>query len=90
MPVDHERLGQGGRLAAGCEGAEDESRVTWEIEPRGDGTCLLTVIHDRLEDAPKTAAGVAGAGWMHVLSGLKTVLETGTPLFDYSRREEGA
>lgn len=60
--------------------AEDESRVTWEIEPQDDGTCLLTVIHDRLEGAPKTAADVAGVGWMTVLSGLKTLLETGEPL----------
>jgi uncharacterized protein YndB with AHSA1/START domain len=67
---------------------EGESRVTWEIEPRDDGTCLLIVVHDRLENAPKTAASVAGAGWMHVLSGLKTLLETGTPLFDYGEREE--
>jgi uncharacterized protein YndB with AHSA1/START domain len=59
---------------------EDESRVTWEIEPYDDGTCLLTVVHDRLEGAPKTAASVAGVGWMTVLSGLKTLIETGEPL----------
>ena len=59
---------------------EDESRVTWEIEPQENGTCLLTVVHDRLEGAPKTAASVAGVGWMTVLSGLKTLLETGKPL----------
>jgi uncharacterized protein YndB with AHSA1/START domain len=59
---------------------EDESRVTWEIEAQDDGTCLLTVVHDRLEGAPKTAADVAGVGWMTVLSGLKTLLETGEPL----------
>ncbi len=59
---------------------EDESRVTWEIEPQDDGTCLLTVVHDRLEGAPKTAASVSGFGWMTVLSGLKTLLETGEPL----------
>jgi uncharacterized protein YndB with AHSA1/START domain len=61
-------------------GNEEESRVTWEIEPREDGVCLLTVVHDRLEGAPKTAASVAGVGWMYVLSGLKTLLETGTAL----------
>ena len=61
-------------------GNEEESRVTWEIEPQQDGVCLLTVVHDRLEGAPKTAASVAGVGWMYVLSGLKTLLETGTPL----------
>src|SRR6266496_3367194 len=29
--------------------AEPESRVTWEIEPRENGVCLLTVVHDRLD-----------------------------------------
>jgi uncharacterized protein YndB with AHSA1/START domain len=60
--------------------AEEPSRVSWEIEPQDDGTCLLTVVHDELEGAPKTAASVAGPGWMMVLSGLKTLLETGEPL----------
>jgi uncharacterized protein YndB with AHSA1/START domain len=60
--------------------AEEPSRVTWEIDPRDDGTCLLTLVHDRLEASPKTAEGVAGEGWMYVLSGLKTLLETGRPL----------
>ena len=59
--------------------AEAESRVSWEIEPRGDGVCKLTLIHDRLEGAPKTAANVAG-GWMFILCGLKTVIETGESL----------
>jgi uncharacterized protein YndB with AHSA1/START domain len=62
--------------------AEDASRVTWEIEPQDDSdVCLLTVTHDRLEGAPKTAISVSGVGWMHVLSGLKTLLETDEPLF---------
>jgi uncharacterized protein YndB with AHSA1/START domain len=60
--------------------AEEESRVTWEIEPQDGGICLLTVVHDRLEASPKTAASVSGQGWMMVLSGLKTLLETGKPL----------
>jgi uncharacterized protein YndB with AHSA1/START domain len=59
---------------------EEPSRVTWEIEPQEGGISLLTVVHDRLEGAPKTAASVAGVGWMRVLSGLKTLLETGQPL----------
>ena len=62
--------------------AEEPSRVTWEIEPRDDGTCLLTVVHDRLEGAPLTAAGVSGEGWTYVLSNLKTFLETGRPFDD--------
>lgn len=60
--------------------AEEPSRVTWEIEPQENGTTLLTVVHDRLEGAPKTAEGVSGTGWMFVLSNLKTLLETGEPL----------
>ena len=60
--------------------AEPVSRVTWEIEPREGGTCLVTLTHDRLEGSPKTAAGVSGAGWMFVLSSMKSLLETGEAL----------
>jgi uncharacterized protein YndB with AHSA1/START domain len=59
--------------------SEPFSRVTWEIEPQEGGVTKLTVVHDQLEAAPKTAASVAG-GWSYVLSGLKTLLETGEPL----------
>lgn len=60
-------------------GDEPASRVTWEIAPADGGICRLTVTHDRLEQSPRTAASVAG-GWMLVLSGLKTLLETGEPM----------
>lgn len=60
--------------------AEEPSRVSWEIELQEGGYSLLTVTHDRLEGAPKTAESVSGTGWMMVLSGLKTLLETGKPL----------
>ena len=59
--------------------AEKASRVTWEIEPQDGGYCMLRVVHDQLEGAPMTAEAVSG-GWMMVLSGLKTLLETGKPL----------
>ncbi len=59
---------------------EEPSRVTWEIEPAEGGVSRLTVVHDRLEGAAKTAEHVSGAGWMMVLSGLKTLVETGQPL----------
>ena len=59
---------------------EPESRVTWEIEPQEGGYSLLTVTHDQLEGSPKTAESVSGTGWMMVLSGLKTLLETGDVL----------
>jgi len=55
---------------------EGTSRVTWEIEPVGD-SCRLTVTHDQLrEDANAELYG----GWMMILSGLKTLLETGQSL----------
>lgn len=59
--------------------AEPESRVTWEIEGQPGGISRVAVVHDRLARSPKTAASVSG-GWMFVLSGLKTLLETGEAL----------
>jgi len=53
------------------------SRVTWEIEPVGDDSCRLTVIHDQLR---KGANNELYGGWPMILSGLKTLLETGEPL----------
>ena len=74
------RLVHGWRSLYDPELAEEEpSRVTWEIEPQEGGFSKLTLVHDRLEGAPKTAESVAG-GWMLVLSGLKTVVETGEGL----------
>jgi uncharacterized protein YndB with AHSA1/START domain len=56
--------------------AEGTSRVTWEIEPIVD-SCRLTVTHDQLrEDASDEIYG----GWPQILSGLKTLLETGETL----------
>jgi hypothetical protein len=54
--------------------------VTFDLEPQEGGVTLLTITHDRLERSPKTAEGVSGAGWMFVISGLKTYLETGEEL----------
>jgi uncharacterized protein YndB with AHSA1/START domain len=61
--------------------AEPRSRVTWLIEEQDGGVCLLTVTHDQLDQSPKTANSVSGIGWLTVISGLKTVVETGQPLF---------
>jgi uncharacterized protein YndB with AHSA1/START domain/DNA-binding transcriptional ArsR family regulator len=63
--------------------AEPPTRVTWEIEPQPSGVTRLTVVHDELEHAPKTAEHVSG-GWTFILSSLKTLLETGAPLGDRS------
>jgi uncharacterized protein YndB with AHSA1/START domain len=55
---------------------EGPSRVTWEIEPIGD-SCRLTVTHDELREG---ANGQLYGGWPQILSGLKTLLETGEHL----------
>jgi uncharacterized protein YndB with AHSA1/START domain len=52
---------------------EGTSRVTWEIEPIGD-SCRLTVTHDQLREG---ANAELFGGWPMILSGLKTLLETG-------------
>ncbi|MGI8715633.1 MAG: ArsR/SmtB family transcription factor [Solirubrobacteraceae bacterium] len=52
------------------------SRVAWEIEPVAD-SCRLTVTHDQL---PEDADSALYGGWPMVLSGLKTLLETGETL----------
>jgi uncharacterized protein YndB with AHSA1/START domain/DNA-binding transcriptional ArsR family regulator len=71
--------------------SEGTSRVAWEIEPIGD-SCRLIVTHDQLrEDANDQLYG----GWPMVLSGLKTLLETGELLttpgsLRYSQPSESA
>ena len=56
--------------------AEDPSQVTWQIEQVED-SCRLTVTHDRLSDG---ANPELYGGWPMILSGLKTLLETGEQL----------
>ena len=53
--------------------SEGTSRVTWEIEPVGD-SCRLIVTHDQLREG---ANDQLYGGWPMILSGLKTLLETG-------------
>ena len=56
--------------------SEGTSRVTWQIEPVGD-SCLLKVTHDQLREG---ANNQLYGGWPMVLSGIKTLLETGEML----------
>jgi uncharacterized protein YndB with AHSA1/START domain/DNA-binding transcriptional ArsR family regulator len=56
--------------------AQGTTRVTWQIVPVGT-SCRLTVIHDGL---PAQANPELYGGWPMILSGLKTLLETGEPL----------
>ena len=56
---------------------EGTSRVTWEIDPVGEESCRLRVTHDQLAEG---ANSELWGGWPMILSGLKTLLETGEDL----------
>ena len=67
--------------------AEGFTRLTYDIEPVRGGVTRLTLTHD-VTGAAKVAYLVgggaeshgAGGGWSEILSGLKTLLETGAQL----------
>ncbi|NJK78399.1 MAG: helix-turn-helix domain-containing protein [Chloroflexaceae bacterium] len=54
------------------------SKVTWQIEPVHD-VCKLTMTHDDLVPNHPVTENII-TGWSHIISGLKTLLETGQPL----------
>jgi uncharacterized protein YndB with AHSA1/START domain len=57
---------------------EGTSRVTFDLEPRGN-VVKLTVTHDELGEDGKTLRDISG-GWPLVIASLKSMLETGKPL----------
>ena len=59
--------------------ADAPTRLSWEIEEAGPGVCKLTVVHDGFAARTATYNQVQG-GMPYILSGLKTLLETGKPL----------
>jgi DNA-binding transcriptional ArsR family regulator/uncharacterized protein YndB with AHSA1/START domain len=60
-------------------GAEPRSRVAFDIEDGGNGVVKLTVVHDGFEPGSAVLQGVSG-GWPAVISALKTLVETGSPM----------
>ncbi len=68
------------------EPVEGATRLTYEIAEGQGGVSVLTVTHE-LDGAPNLAAMVAGdvegagGGWSELFSDLKTLLETGKPLY---------
>ncbi|WP_238431620.1 ArsR/SmtB family transcription factor [Streptomyces cavernae] len=56
---------------------DKQSRVTFDIHPHAD-IVRLTVTHEDLPD--ETARGEVALGWPAVLSNLKSLIETGSPL----------
>jgi DNA-binding transcriptional ArsR family regulator/uncharacterized protein YndB with AHSA1/START domain len=61
--------------------ADPPSRISWLIEEAGPGVCKLTVVHDGFESETATY-GQVEHGMPFILSGLKTLLETGEPLME--------
>jgi uncharacterized protein YndB with AHSA1/START domain len=59
--------------------AEPPSRVEWSVQAAGEGLTRVRLVHGDLARSPLTWANVRH-GWVWVLDGLKTVLETGAPL----------
>ena len=66
--------------------AEKPSRVEWVLEAAGEGVTRLRVVHRDLALSPKTWAHVAD-GWVYILDGMKTLLETGSALPMVERAE---
>ena len=67
--------------------AEGVSRLTYELEQQGESV-KLTVIHEMDKPQSKLIDGVSN-GWPHVLSSLKSLLETGQPLVETRKWPEG-
>jgi uncharacterized protein YndB with AHSA1/START domain len=59
--------------------AEPRSKVAFDIEDVGHGVARLTVSHDGFEPGSAVLPAIS-EGWPAVLSSLKTLLETGSPL----------
>jgi len=53
------------------------SRVTWQLTPLGDGQTRVQMIH---EDMGQATRDYVQGGWEQILSGLKSVVETGGAL----------
>ena len=73
-----ERFGWDAEKQAGLT-REQRSKVTFDIEPAEPGVVRLTVTHDGFGPDSMVLEGVS-YGWPDVISGLKTLLETGEPL----------
>ena len=65
------------RLVTSWDGVDEPSRVTFDIERYAD-LVRLTVTHENL--ASESDRATVAIGWPAVLSNLKTMLETGSPL----------
>jgi uncharacterized protein YndB with AHSA1/START domain len=67
--------------------AEGYSRLTYELETVGESV-KLTVIHE-IDKPDSTLIDKVSSGWPHILSSLKSLLETGVPLEETRRWPKG-
>jgi uncharacterized protein YndB with AHSA1/START domain len=65
-------------FAAGGNGDAEPATVSWEIEPMGE-VSKLTLTHDGFEPG-SPAADQVHLGWVHTVSSLKSLLETGNAI----------
>jgi uncharacterized protein YndB with AHSA1/START domain len=74
----HKRLAYSWDPCSSDAKRERTSRVTFDLEPRGN-IVKLTVTHDNLDEGGKTLRDISG-GWPMVIASLKSLLETGHAL----------
>lgn len=68
--------------------SEGHSRLTYELEVVEPASVKLTLIHEMDRDGSKLIEAVS-QGWPHILSSLKTLLETGQSLEETRDWPEG-
>lgn len=62
--------------------AEDPTTVIWEVTPVRNDACRLTLIHQDFHGPSSKTWSSTLTGWTHIISGLKTLVETGSPIGD--------
>jgi uncharacterized protein YndB with AHSA1/START domain len=67
--------------------AEGHSRLTYELEAKGEAV-KLTLIHE-IDKADSKLIDATSSGWPAILSSLKSLLETGEPLDETRRWPKG-
>lgn len=67
--------------------AEGYSHLTYELEQQGESV-KLTVTHE-IDKPNSKFIGAVSSGWPHILSSLKSLLETGESLVETRRWPEG-
>lgn len=62
-------------IAWGDMAKERDSRVTFTIEPAGNGVVKLTLAHDDFDEGSLVMATMQKGGWPPILAGLRKVME---------------